>query len=927
LHARIDRLIETGAVVPPGPPANDPEFLRRITLDLTGMPPSAEELKDFLADPSPGKRADAIDRLLNGPLFTRHLATTLDVMLMERRPGRNVPDDDWRGYLYKAARENRPLNALMKEILAADGADAGPRPAARFYLDRGCEPHLVTRDVGRTIFGRDMQCAQCHNHPLIEDYRQSDYHGLLAFLSPGYALTRKEGGKDRTDYAERSGSDLTFDSVFVKDDKHRTGPRLPGGVACAEPVFPPGEEYRTGTAAQGPPAPRFSRRALLAALATDGTNRAFNENLANRLWALMMGRGLVHPVDLHHPSNPPSHPELLRLLGEEFAATRFDAQAFLREIALTRAYQRSVDPPHDGPPLPAGFEADVAETKRRSEAQQAAAESAREEFRSAVKAWDAAESAFIPAAASEDQALAKHSETAKKRDLARKAFDDATAKAAARRGAAKALAEAAAKAQEAVKSLPGEKDLAAAAQKFVDRSNALAAEVKALEKVGADREAGLKKAEDQVVSAAKAVEAARASAAPLREAVRKKEETALVARRTANESRTEAERTRNRLELLGALGRRDAVARQVAETREAVARKREALDTAQAAVEECDDLMSRRRAAGEATAAARLAAEAARDDARAALVRHKKAVAAVANASAATDAAARLLPDDPTLTDAGRVLREKADALQSASAAPKARLDTASAALKKADDAVAAEGEAFASLAREKAGRTRALEAARVALSAEATRAKALDAEAAAANEELAALMSNACLVAQLKPLTPEQMCWSVLKVTGVYDRQRRAEEAELDKTKPLTGDARRDPAQVLARAYEVEQRTFAKLKGHVGAFVAVYGAGAGQPQNDFFATADQALFTANGGAVNGWIKAAGGNVSDRIARETDPGKAAEVLYTTILSRPPSPDESADVARALAGRATGDTAAAEGLVWGLLTSAEFRFNH
>ena len=109
----------------------------------------------------------------------------------------NVTAEEWQSYLLGAAQTNRPLNQVMGELLSADGTDPKHRAAARFYLDRGSEPNLITRDVGRIFFGRDMQCAQCHNHPLVEDYQQSDYHGLLAFFSPGYALTRKEGDEGR----------------------------------------------------------------------------------------------------------------------------------------------------------------------------------------------------------------------------------------------------------------------------------------------------------------------------------------------------------------------------------------------------------------------------------------------------------------------------------------------------------------------------------------------------------------------------------------------------------------------------------------------------------------------------------------------------------------------------------------------------------
>jgi hypothetical protein len=166
-----------------------------------------------------------------------------------------------------------------------------------------------------------------------------------------------------------------------------------------------------------------------------------------------------------------------------------------------------------------------------------------------------------------------------------------------------------------------------------------------------------------------------------------------------------------------------------------------------------------------------------------------------------------------------------------------------------------------------------------------------------------------------------------MMKVTGIYDRHHRASLAALKKTEP----EKESSADLLranrARAIEVEERTFQELKGNVAPFVALYSAGPGQPQNDFFATADQALFAANGGPVNSWIAPGGGNLSERIVQEKDSAKAAQLLYLSVFSRPPTALESADVARALAVDAKARPAAATGLVWGLVTSAEFRFNH
>ena len=927
LHSRIDRLMESARVGPPIAPASDAEFLRRVSLDLTGMPPSVEELREFFTDHTADKRARAVDRLLGSPLFARHWAITLDVMLMERRPSKNVSAEEWQNYLLGAARENRPLNQLMSELLRADGADPKLRPAARFYLDRESEPNLITRDVGRIFFGRDMQCAQCHNHPLVQDYQQSDYYGLLAFISPGYALTRKEGPKKTTFHAEKAGTDLAFDSVFVKGDHHWTGPRVPGGTELAEPVFPPGEEYKVKPSDQVLPVPRFSRRARLAALATGGSNRAFNENFANRLWAVMMGRGLVHPVDLHHPANPPSHPKLMKLLGEELVALKFDARAFLRELALTEAYQRAVDLPEETSPLPAQFAAKLAELKARSEPLEAEAERARDDYLRAVKVWHKTESALIPLVAEQDKALLKHSEVTKKRDEAQKAASDARSGIVARRDAAKALAEAASRTQDVVKKLPKEKDLADAARIFVNRSLAAAAELVALEKASVEKAAAFKKAVEELAAAAKSVEAVRARIQPVRESVRRKEKIVLDFRQKMAESRVAAEEHQKRLWLHEAYARFKSLQEQAAATNRAVVDRRNALNAAKAHSADHASALRIRQDDAKAADLARSNAEKALTEAQSALQRHQKIAMSVDAAVVAVEAARQQLPGDTTLSEAAQKLKAKSDELQSGRPNLTARIDAASAALQKADDSLSSANQALKASRDEKTRRDNAIVAAQAALTTEESRGKTLKAELAEATSELTELMGNQFALAQLKPLSPEQICWSILKVTGVYDRYLRAEEAELDKLKPLTGPAAKDPAQRLARTIEVEQRTFDKLKGNVAPFVAIYAAGPGQPQNDFFATADQALFVANGGSINGWIAPGGDNVSERMVREKDPRKAVEDLFLTILSRPPTSEESADVARVLAVPAGAKAAAVQELVWGLLTSAEFRFNH
>jgi hypothetical protein len=344
LHEQIDRAIETKLDGQGAGLATDAEYLRRVCLDLTGMIPTAPEAREFLDDPSPYKRARLVDRLFASPEYARRMATVFDVMLMERRDDTHVPATEWREYLRKSFAQNKPYNQLAAEILAADGIDADLRAAAKFYLDRQAEPNLVTRDVGRLFLGVDLQCCQCHDHPLIDDYKQAHYYGLYAFFNRA-SLFRAD--KNPAVLAEKADGDVTFSSVFKKKVTHQTGPRVIDGPPVEEPKLGKGEEYLVAPTKDNKvrPVPHYSRLAQLAPRVTSTATSQFSRNIANRLWALMMGRGLVHPVDFQHSDNPAAYPELLDLLAREFAASGFDVKWFLRELALSRTYQRSSEPP------------------------------------------------------------------------------------------------------------------------------------------------------------------------------------------------------------------------------------------------------------------------------------------------------------------------------------------------------------------------------------------------------------------------------------------------------------------------------------------------------------------------------------------------------------------------------------------------------
>src|ERR1043166_5326424 len=244
LHTRIDQAIaaaDKDFAKIASPISTDAEFLRRVYLDLTGVIPSAEEAKAFLADTTPDRRAKLIDKLLSSEKHAYHLADTFDVLLMDRRPNKHVQRPEWMKYLRESFAANKPYDQLVSEILSSDGTDPKTRAAARFMLDRDGEAHVITKDISRLFLGMNLQCAQCHDHPLVEAYKQDHYYGVYAFLSRSYVYADK--ASKLSVFAEKGEGDVSFVSVFMAKVTKKTGPRLPDGPELAEPKFDRSEEH------------------------------------------------------------------------------------------------------------------------------------------------------------------------------------------------------------------------------------------------------------------------------------------------------------------------------------------------------------------------------------------------------------------------------------------------------------------------------------------------------------------------------------------------------------------------------------------------------------------------------------------------------------------------------------------------------------
>ena len=335
LHETIDQLIARSASdfdERVSPITTDEEFLRRIYLDLTGRIPSTEQARSFLRDDASEKRAELIDRLLETPQHARHMQHLFDVMLMNRRNKLA----EWHDYLFRSFWENKSWDQLTRELLSSDGTTPENRPAAHFLLARELNPTETTRDIGRLFLGRDLECAQCHDHPHIKDYLQRHFYGISAFLNRSYLFVDPDGKKM---IGEKADGIVNFVSAFTGEE-NEISPRILDAPEILDPSLEE-EPYEAKPDKQTRGIPKYSRRLLLASAMLDTQSSEFRRNIANRLWAWLIGRGLVEPVDMFHEANPPSHPELLELLGDDLFGHGYNMLNTIRQITLSQTYQRS----------------------------------------------------------------------------------------------------------------------------------------------------------------------------------------------------------------------------------------------------------------------------------------------------------------------------------------------------------------------------------------------------------------------------------------------------------------------------------------------------------------------------------------------------------------------------------------------------------
>jgi hypothetical protein len=341
---QIDQLFQQhweAVEVQPAESAGDEEFVRRIYLDLAGRIPSVSEVRSFLSDTSPDRRQQLVQRLLDGPAFVRHFTilwrnTLIPEAFDDIRTRQLVPG--FEAWLWTHLAAGTPWDQVVREIIttpmAASEAQqpltSASSPSA-FFLLRDFKPEELATGTSRAFLGVRLDCAQCHDHP-FDRWKQHEFWSLAAFYS---GLKQPEM------------TDQRLPGMVLSENLQSRSIEVPSTGATVEARFLTGKQPAWKS--------KDTPRQVLADWITAPDNPWFARMAANQVWALFMGQGIVHPVDDFSDTNPPSHPQVLQLLADQFVAHNFDLRFLIRTITATRVYQLSSAQSHPSQKEPSDF--------------------------------------------------------------------------------------------------------------------------------------------------------------------------------------------------------------------------------------------------------------------------------------------------------------------------------------------------------------------------------------------------------------------------------------------------------------------------------------------------------------------------------------------------------------------------------------------
>lgn len=350
--AGIDRVIDAklkDAKIPASPRADDAEFLRRVYLDLTGCIPPIAKVRAFLADTDADKRDKLIDELLASHEYGERFAHYWHELVVKRDPENNGPiqtHDVFVKWLTRQFNQNRGWDQIVRAMLTAEGDQA--LAGETFFILANCDngqpaPEKIVGTAAALFLGNQLQCAECHVHPVVPVWKQQDFWGLAAFFGKTHAV-RNGGAKMPTDALAR-----ITDGGAGPAPKKGAAP-VPGTLPDGSiPIPDPRNVGKTIGVAKAklfgegnaPVGANSVNRGFAADWFVSPKNPFFARAAANRMWSVFFGRGLVNPLDDIRPDTRVSHLELLELLAEEFIASKHDTKHLIRCLCRSSAYQRT----------------------------------------------------------------------------------------------------------------------------------------------------------------------------------------------------------------------------------------------------------------------------------------------------------------------------------------------------------------------------------------------------------------------------------------------------------------------------------------------------------------------------------------------------------------------------------------------------------
>jgi hypothetical protein len=304
----------------------DEQFIRRVSLDITGTLPTPDQVKKFVSDTDDKKRGKLVDALLDTKEYSYFFANKwADILRVKRhnditRAKGTFAFHDW---IRQAMAKDKPYDEFARDILTASGNETNNPPTV-WYKDLQQANQFVD-DTAQVFLGLRMACAQCHHHP-YEKWSQDDYWGLAAFFG---RIGRKNVPTPGGSFGQPVQTQVIYNLKSGGVQNKRTNQTAIMKVL-------EGEEAKAG--------PEDDPRQKLADWLTDGKNPFFAKAVANRYWAHFFNRGIVDPLDDMRVTNPPSNPELLDALAKDLVDNKFSLKHLIGTICMSRTYQLSSTP-------------------------------------------------------------------------------------------------------------------------------------------------------------------------------------------------------------------------------------------------------------------------------------------------------------------------------------------------------------------------------------------------------------------------------------------------------------------------------------------------------------------------------------------------------------------------------------------------------